>query len=143
MLGYRVGVGARNGQRREVAVGRLREAGVEVFGVPLDVTDDDSVSAAALVEDRAGRLDVLVTNAGITGGGPQLPTTVDPAVVRVAVATSEIGVICVTNAMLPMLRRAGSAPRTRGHGYRDRRPGGSHRAHVLPPLPRQARRAIR
>jgi len=71
---------ARNGQRREVAVGRLREAGVKVFGVPLDVTDDDSVSAAAgLVEDRAGRLDVLVTKrASPVAGRSCRPRSIPP-----------------------------------------------------------------
>src|SRR6185312_2873899 len=79
-LGWSVGVGARDEQRREVAVEKLRAAGVDAFGVPLDVTDDASVAAAArLVEERAGRLDVLVNNAAVTGGTPQQPTQVDPA----------------------------------------------------------------
>ncbi|MFJ8047743.1 SDR family oxidoreductase [Streptomyces luteogriseus] len=110
-LGWRVGVGARDRERRESAVATLRAAGVEAFGVPLDVTDDASVAEAArLVGDTAGGLDVLVNNAGITGGVPQLPTTVDPAAVRTVVETNVIGVIRVTNAMLPMLRRS-PAPR--------------------------------
>jgi len=108
-LGWSVGVGARDDQRREAAVEKLRAAGVDAFGVPLDVTGDASVAAAArLVEERAGRLDVLVNNAGVTGGMPQNPTTVDLAVVRVAVETNVIGVIRVTNAMLPLLRRSAS-----------------------------------
>jgi NAD(P)-dependent dehydrogenase (short-subunit alcohol dehydrogenase family) len=108
-LGWSVGVGARDEQRREAAVQKLRADGADAFGVPLDVTDDASVAAAArLVEERAGRLDVLVNNAGITGGMPQTPTTVDPATVRAAVETNVIGVIRVTNAMLPLLRRSAS-----------------------------------
>jgi NAD(P)-dependent dehydrogenase (short-subunit alcohol dehydrogenase family) len=108
-LGWSVGVGARDEQRRETAVDKLRAAGVDAFGVPLDVTDDASVAAAAeLVEERAGRLDVLVNNAGVTGGMPQEPTTVDLAAVRTAVETNVIGVIRVTNAMLPLLRRSAS-----------------------------------
>ncbi|WP_217497527.1 SDR family NAD(P)-dependent oxidoreductase [Rhodococcus sp. SGAir0479] len=40
--------------------------------VPLDVTDDDSVTAAAeLIAEREGRLNVLVDNAGITGDTPR------------------------------------------------------------------------
>ena len=74
-LGWRVGVGARDDGRREEAVERLRSTGVDAFGVPLDVTDDASVTAAAgQLEALAGRLDVLVNNAGITGGLPQEPT---------------------------------------------------------------------
>ncbi|MFD6158382.1 SDR family NAD(P)-dependent oxidoreductase [Nocardia sp. NPDC060256] len=108
-LGWRIGVGARDSQRRDTAVEKLRAAGVDAFGVPLDVTDDASVAAAAdLIADRAGGLDVLVNNAAITGGMPQAPTTVDPATVRAAVETNVIGVIRVTNAMLPLLRGSAS-----------------------------------
>jgi NAD(P)-dependent dehydrogenase (short-subunit alcohol dehydrogenase family) len=108
-LGWSVGVGARSGERREAAVAKLRAGGSDAFGVPLDVTDGASVAAAAgQIGDRAGRLDVLVNNAGITGGAPQAPTTVDPATVLAAVETNVIGVIRVTNAMLPLLRRSAS-----------------------------------
>lgn len=108
-LGWRVGVGARDPQRRESAVERLRAAGVDAFGVPLDVTDDASVAAAAaLIEEQEGRLDVLVNNAGITGSMQQAPTSVDPATIRQVVETNVIGVIRVTNAMLPLLRRSPS-----------------------------------
>ncbi|GAA2850878.1 dehydrogenase [Actinoplanes cyaneus] len=107
--GLTVGVGARDDARREEAVEKLRAAGVDAFGVPLDVTDDAGVRAAAeLISTRYGRLDVLVNNAGITGGGPQEPTVVDPAVIRTVVETNVIGVIRVTNALLPLLRRAPS-----------------------------------
>ncbi|WP_444663739.1 SDR family oxidoreductase [Cellulomonas sp. CW35] len=108
-LGWRVGVGARDAQRRDEAVARLRAAGVDAFGVPLDVTDDESVAAAAaLLEDQEGRLDVLVNNAGIVGGVPQTPTMVAPETIRTAVETNVIGVVRVTNAMLPLLRRSPS-----------------------------------
>lgn len=108
-LGWSVGVGARDDARREAAVQKLRADGADAFGVPLDVTDDASVAAAArLVEERAGRLDVLVNNAGVTGGMPQTPTTVDPSAVRTAVETNVIGVLRVTNALLPLLLRSAS-----------------------------------
>ena len=108
-LGWSVGVGARDDQRRKAAVERLRAAGIDAFGVPLDVTDDASANAAArLIEEQAGRLDVLVNNAAITGGMPQEPTKIDPATIRTVVETNVIGVIRVTNAMLPLLRRSAS-----------------------------------
>ena len=112
-LGYRVGVGARDDARRGTAVEKLRAAGVDAFGVPLDVTDDQSVSdAAELVEQQAGHLDALVNNAGISGemgpGWMQDPTALDLDVVRTVVETNVIGVVRVTNAMLPLLRRSRS-----------------------------------
>ncbi|MFF7157390.1 SDR family NAD(P)-dependent oxidoreductase [Streptomyces sp. NPDC008139] len=112
-LGYRVGVGARDEGRLEVAVDKLRAAGVDAFGVPLDVTGDRSVTdAAELVERREGRLDALVNNAGISGptgpGWTQDPTTLDLDLVRTVVETNVLGVIRVTNAMLPLLRRSAS-----------------------------------
>ncbi|GLV72308.1 dehydrogenase [Streptomyces hygroscopicus subsp. hygroscopicus] len=106
-LGWSVGVGARDEQRRTDAVAKLRAAGADAFGVPLDVTDDESVTAAArLIDERAGRLDVLVNNAGVAGGWPEQPSTIDLETVRRLVETNVIGVIRVTNAMLPLLRRS-------------------------------------
>ncbi|MEQ6903672.1 SDR family oxidoreductase [Nocardioides sp. YIM 152588] len=107
-LGFRVGVGARDTARREEAVSKLRAEGLDVLGVPLDVTDDASVAAAAEQLDELGGLDVLVNNAGITGGMPQDPSSVGLEVLRTVVDTNVFGVVRVTNAMLPMLRRAPS-----------------------------------
>ncbi|MBK3642658.1 SDR family oxidoreductase [Streptomyces sp. MBT33] len=111
-LGFTVAVGARDDDRRAEAVARLRAAGVEAFGVALDVTSDGSAAeAAAGVERTAGRLDVLVNNAGISGridGGAQDPTTLDLDVVRTVLDTNVFGVVRVTNAMLPLLLRATS-----------------------------------
>jgi NAD(P)-dependent dehydrogenase (short-subunit alcohol dehydrogenase family) len=108
-LGWSVGVGARDQARRDEAVRTLVADGLDAFGVPLDVRDEGSVTAAArLVQERAGRLDVLVNNAGVTGGLPQNPTAVAPETIRFAVETNVIGVVRVTNAMLPLLRRSAS-----------------------------------
>jgi NAD(P)-dependent dehydrogenase (short-subunit alcohol dehydrogenase family) len=113
-LGFQVAVGARDEGRRTDAVEKLRAAGVDAFGVALDVTSDNSVTAAAAaVERTAGRLDVLVNNAGIGGrtdGGAQDPTTLDLDVVRTVLETNVLGVVRVTNAMLPLLHRS-AAPR--------------------------------
>lgn len=111
-IGFTVAIGARQDARRAGAVDRLRAAGVDAFGVALDVTSDDSVTAAAAtIEQMAGRLDVLVNNAGISGrtdSGAQDPTTLDLDVVRTVLDTNVFGVVRATNAMLPLLRRADS-----------------------------------
>ncbi|MUL41457.1 SDR family oxidoreductase [Streptomonospora sp. PA3] len=111
-IGCTVAVGARDEAGREAAVEALRAAGVDAFGVALDVTSDASAAAAAAsIERTAGRLDVLVNNAGIAGrtdGGAQDPTTLDLDVLRTVLDTNVFGAVRVTNAMLPLLRRAPS-----------------------------------
>lgn len=112
--GFRVGVGSRDGARGMVAVERLRDAGVDAFLVELDVTSDDSVRGAAeRIASGAGRLDVLVNNAGIGGRadhGAQDPTTLDLDVLREVLDTNVFGAVRVTNALLPLLLDA-PAPR--------------------------------
>ncbi|WP_434451931.1 SDR family oxidoreductase [Lentzea sp. E54] len=106
-LGMSVGVGARDPRRGEEAAAKLRAEGADAFYVPLDVTDDESVvSAASLVEERFGRLDVLVNNAGIAGAWPTAPSTATPEGLREVLETNVVGVVRVTNAMLPLLRRS-------------------------------------
>ncbi len=111
--GFLVGVGARDDGRRDAAVRSLQTEGIEAFGVPLDVTSDVSVRAAAqLIEARVGHLDALVNNAGISGemgsGWMQDPTELDLDEVRRVLDTNVFGVVRVTNAVLPLLHRAPS-----------------------------------
>jgi NAD(P)-dependent dehydrogenase (short-subunit alcohol dehydrogenase family) len=118
-LGMTVLVGARDPGRGEEAAAELRAAGGDVHAVALDVTDQAGVrEVAKLVEERFGRLDVLVNNAGVTGSGQvspqdahdQVPSAVELDLVRGVFETNVFGVIAVTNAVLPLLRRS-PAPR--------------------------------
>ncbi|NUT95169.1 MAG: SDR family oxidoreductase [Saccharothrix sp.] len=117
--GVTVLIGARDAQRGAEAAEALRAVGGDVHAVVLDVTDQaTAVEAAKWVEDRFGHLDVLVNNAAITGSGQvsplaaldQVPSTVDVDMVRRVFETNVFGVITVTNALLPLLRRS-PAPR--------------------------------
>jgi NAD(P)-dependent dehydrogenase (short-subunit alcohol dehydrogenase family) len=113
-LGHTVVIGARGSEPGEKAAAELRAAGADASSVVLDVTDPASVSAAAReIGARYGRLDALVNNAGVSrppGNGPasQRPSTADLDIVRRVFETNVFGVITVTNAMLPLLRRSAS-----------------------------------
>jgi NAD(P)-dependent dehydrogenase (short-subunit alcohol dehydrogenase family) len=100
-LGHTVILGARDKQRGEAAAGRL---GVRF--VPVDVTDDVSVAAAAAdVEAHEGRVDRLVNNAGI--GGPRIEAgNLTSADATQVFNTNAISVVRVTHAFLPLLRRS-------------------------------------
>ncbi|PRY69050.1 NADP-dependent 3-hydroxy acid dehydrogenase YdfG [Glaciihabitans tibetensis] len=115
-LGHTVVIGARSIERAEATAAELRANGGEVTAVALDVTDPASVAAAAgQVEARFGRLDALINNAGISHQpgadfAGQLPRSADVDHVRYVFETNVFGVITVTSAFLPLLRRS-SAPR--------------------------------
>ena len=100
-LGHTVILGARDKQRGEAAAERL---GVRF--VPIDVTDDASVAAAAAdIEAREGRVDRLINNAGITG--PRIPAgDLTGADATLVFNTNAISVVRVTHAFLPLLRRS-------------------------------------
>jgi NAD(P)-dependent dehydrogenase (short-subunit alcohol dehydrogenase family) len=106
-LGWAVLLGSRDAERGASAAASLTG---DVTPITLDVTDDDSVAAAAKeVESRYGRLDVLVNNAGITGGMATVEET-GPVQMRAALETNVVGPVRVTREFLPLLRRS-AAPR--------------------------------
>jgi NAD(P)-dependent dehydrogenase (short-subunit alcohol dehydrogenase family) len=106
--GFTVLAGARDEERGLAAERALRTDGVDARFVSLDVTADASVREAADWIERAyGRLDILVNNAGIARGNPASETDLDT--MREVYEVNVFGVIRVTNAMLPLLRRAPAA----------------------------------
>lgn len=98
--GATVHVGARDATRGQTVVDDLGE---HARLLALDVTDAASVTAAAASVDA---LDALVNNAGISGdaGGP--PSATDADAFRHVYETNVFGVVAVTNAFLPALRRS-------------------------------------
>jgi NAD(P)-dependent dehydrogenase (short-subunit alcohol dehydrogenase family) len=106
--GFTVLAGARDEERGLAAERELRADGVDARFVLLDVTLDPSVREAAdWIEREYGRLDILVNNAGIARGDP--PSQTDLDVMHEVYEVNVFGVIRVTNAMLPLARRAPAA----------------------------------
>jgi len=109
--GATVLVGSRDEERGHLAERALREGGADARYVPLDVTDEKSVRRAAeWIDTEYGRLDVLVNNAAIArGDGDGRPSGTKLETLRTVYETNVFGVVAVTNAMLPLLRRAPAA----------------------------------
>ena len=77
----------------------------DVHAVRIDVTDHDSIHAAAhTIEDRFGRLDGLVNNAGINVGYLDKPSQSHLEDYRAVYGTDVFGVVDVTLTFLPLLQ---------------------------------------
>jgi len=102
--GYFVYLGARDKAKGEEAVAKLKAEGlINVEAIQIDVTNPPSIETASKQIDS---LDVLINNAGISGGIPQtaLATTTDT--IREVFDTNFFGVINVTNAFLDTLKKS-------------------------------------
>ncbi len=98
-LGHTVYIGARDAGRGQSAADELG-----AHFLPLDVTEDASVDAAAAdLTRREGRLDVLINNAGIAGLGLTTEGTSADDMRRVF-ETNVFGIVRMTRGFLPLLR---------------------------------------
>ncbi|GAA1687726.1 SDR family oxidoreductase [Kribbella yunnanensis] len=104
--GYQVLLGSRD-------LGRGEEAAKDLDGttaVQLEVNDPESVrSAADQIAAEYGRLDVLINNAAIIPVGDTAVSEVASDVLRDGFETNVVGLVAVTQAMLPLLRKAEQA----------------------------------
>ncbi|WP_083246830.1 SDR family oxidoreductase [Mesorhizobium sp. SEMIA 3007] len=107
--GYRIWLGSRDRERGEAAAAELRQKGLDVRMLEIDVASDASVEAAALrVFEEDGRLDALVNNAGILGS--MLAPSEEPiAIIKDVYEVNVFGPIRTTQAFLPLLKAASRA----------------------------------
>lgn len=108
--GFKVWLGARDAGRGMTAAQELRAEGLDVQWLALDVTQDDSVAAAAkTVGAESPGLDVLVNNAGIAINYELPPSEQHLADIRATYEVNVFGPIRVTQAFLPLLLAAPAA----------------------------------
>jgi len=106
--GVRVVLAGRDAGKAQAAAAPLQAQGLPVESIALDVNDAASIDAAAKsIGERFGRLDILVNNAGVLiddmskgVSGQSLDTW------RATFDTNLFGVIAVTQAFLPLLRKS-------------------------------------
>lgn len=104
--GFIVWLGARDRVRGQAAAAELSTDG-DVRFIQLDVTDADSVDAAAQRVGQETGLDVLVNNAGIAvADGDGRPSAVELDTIQRTYAVNLLGPLRVTQAFLPLLRRS-------------------------------------
>lgn len=116
--GYTVYVGARNPEKGEAAVA---EIGGQSTAIQLDITDPLSIGAAVMkIQNETGYLTLLVNNAAISNAGrpgrtmeeilgAQRASIVPIDEMKTVWETNVFGTLAVTQAFLPLLRKAEAA----------------------------------
>lgn len=103
---YHVLVCGRDTAKAEAAVQELQADAADrtaLTAITLDVTDDSTIAAAAkTVSDKFGHLDILINNAGL-GQVPDAPLREQ---FRQIFEVNVFGVVTVTDAFLPLLRKS-------------------------------------
>jgi NAD(P)-dependent dehydrogenase (short-subunit alcohol dehydrogenase family) len=116
--GYTVYVGSRNLEKGEAAVAEIKG---DAKAVQLDITDANSIDACVTrIESESGYLTLLVNNAAISNAGKPGRTMEEVLVaqrasiapvneMKVVWETNVFGTLAVTQALLPLLRKAPAA----------------------------------
>jgi NAD(P)-dependent dehydrogenase (short-subunit alcohol dehydrogenase family) len=107
--GVTVVLAARDRQKGEAAAEKLRGENLEVQFLKLDVTnEDDHATAKATLEQKFGKLDILINNAGISSGelGGEKASLATQEVLHRIFETNLFAPIALTQALLPLLEKS-------------------------------------
>lgn len=107
-LGYFVYIGSRDITKGHEALEKLKTIGLtNVDCIQLDVTDINSIkSARKELELKTKKLDILINNAGISGGFPQPATKVSHDTLRLVFETNFFGAVQVTQEFIELLKKS-------------------------------------
>ncbi|KAH8904195.1 short chain dehydrogenase reductase [Coniochaeta sp. PMI_546] len=111
---YTVLIGSRSLSAGEEVASKLVSEGHKAVAVQLDVLSDESIAAAAkFVSDTYGRLDVLINNHGqfLDKWNPAVPDLPTRELYTQTFAVNVVGTACVTEAFVPLLKKAKNGPR--------------------------------
>ena len=107
-LGYFVYIGSRDKKKGLEAVEKLKTMGLtNVDSLQLDVTDTNSIKSARQgLEVKTKKLDILINNAGISGGFPQPATKISHDTLRLVFETNFFGAVQVTQEFIELLKKS-------------------------------------
>ena len=107
--GVTVVLGARKLSDAEAAAAKLTAQGVDAYAIQLDVTKPaDRAAAAKFIQDKYGKLDILINNAGIAGGDFFTNTTskTTEEELRSVYETNFFSVVALTQQLLPLIKKS-------------------------------------
>jgi NAD(P)-dependent dehydrogenase (short-subunit alcohol dehydrogenase family) len=110
--GMHVLMGARNEAKGKEAEGKLKGEGLDVEFILLDMDDPKTqAKAAKTIEEKFGKLDVLVNNAGIlidekSNGSFVTTSKTSEDVLRKTFETNFFNVVALTQTLLPLIKKS-------------------------------------
>ncbi|MDV2686376.1 SDR family oxidoreductase [Alkalihalophilus lindianensis] len=108
--GYQVVATMRDLSKKDLLIERAKQLNIvqSIDVVKLNVTSEDQINAVKKhIEEQYGRLDVLINNAGYSVGG--MTEQLEISQWKEQLDTNVFGVVAITKACLPLLRRTQAA----------------------------------
>ncbi|CAN5134262.1 SDR family oxidoreductase [soil metagenome] len=109
--GVTVIAAARSEAKGKVATEELKQQGLDVQFLKLDVDNDADIDAAYnYINNKYGKLDILVNNAGIqvenANWGENTSANVEESLLRETLDTNFFSVVKLTNKLLPLIKKS-------------------------------------
>ncbi|WP_029192666.1 SDR family oxidoreductase [Paenibacillus harenae] len=105
---FKVILASRDPNKGEDAAQKLKESGLDVSFVRIDVDDQESIRQAAIAVDRKfGKIDVLINNAGMYGDENENFLTTAPSILEKTMSTNFFGAYYVIHFFIPLMEKHG------------------------------------
>ena len=106
LIGFKVILSSRNPEMGHKAIQQLRESNLDVSFVSIDVNNQESIRQAAVaINEKYGRLDVLINNAGLYFDENEKLLTMDPSILEKTMRTNFFGAYYVIHSFMPLMEK--------------------------------------
>ncbi|KQX68102.1 SDR family oxidoreductase [Paenibacillus sp. Root444D2] len=106
--GFKAILASRDLEKGHASAQNLKQSGLDVSFVRMDVDDQESIRQAALnVNETFGRLDVLINNAGVYLDENEKLLKTNPAILEKTMSTNFFGAYHVIRSFMPLMEKRG------------------------------------
>lgn len=108
LKGFKVILASRDSKRGQESAQKLKESNLDVSFVVMDVENQESIrQAATYVNEKYGRLDVLINNAGVYLDEYEKLLTMDSSMLEKTMKINFFGVYHVIYTFIPLMKKQG------------------------------------